>query len=79
MAILSVDQMRRRVAEVYRSDSWKIRVATMPDAQVIAIYYRFDREGRFDPNYKKPKRGKRIEINPVDEYGGVQLTFDDIL
>lgn len=83
MATLNVDQMRRLVAGVYRSDSWKIKVAMMPDSQVIAIYCRFNREGRFTPVYderkKKPKRGKRIETNPVEDFGGVQLTFDDIL
>jgi hypothetical protein len=67
--------MRRLVAGAYRSDSWKIKVAMMPDSQVIAIYCRFNREGRFDPGYKKPKKQTK---NPVD-YGGVQLTFDDIL
>ena len=35
---MSVEQMRAKISEVYESDRWRLRVKTMPDNQVIAIY-----------------------------------------
>ena len=50
---MSIDEMRDRIAKVYPGEKWKRKVANMYDDQVIAVYYKFAREGRFNPDYKK--------------------------
>ncbi len=43
---LTVSQMREKIREAYSSDSWAKRVRNMPDDQVIAIYYKFLKQGK---------------------------------
>lgn len=40
MATISIDQMRKVVADRYPGTSWKIKVKNMPDDQILAIYMR---------------------------------------
>ena len=51
MSYLTVDEMRCAIKKVYYSPAWFRKVAAMYDNQVIAIYYRFLADGKFD---KKP-------------------------
>lgn len=78
--------MRQRVADAYDGLSWKEKVERMPDYQVVAIYYKFLKDGKFDE--KKPRRsdvGSQVKSVwaveepslPVEE-PSQQLTFDDI-
>lgn len=46
---------RNMIASVYDSVSWKRKVRDMGDGQVLAIYYKFLAEGKFD---KKPEKKK---------------------
>ena len=43
---MSVDEMREKVAYAYGGDNWKKRVRFMPDDQIIALYYKFKKNGR---------------------------------
>lgn len=43
---MSVEQMRESILKAYSTDSWKAKVKKMEESQVIAIYYKFLREGR---------------------------------
>lgn len=54
---MGIDQMRNEIEKVYPYDSWKRKVAFMGENQVVAVYYKFLGEGRFDakPLPKKPK------------------------
>lgn len=66
---MTVQQMRNKIISVYEGMAWRRRVENMPDDQVIAIYYRFLEDGKFN----QPKKKKAIE----SEYDpGIQLTFD---
>lgn len=37
---MSIAQMRAELLKLYASDSWRRKVMTMPDYQVLAIYRR---------------------------------------
>lgn len=43
---MTVEQMRNNISKAYKSDSWQAKVRKMTDANVIAVYYKFLREGR---------------------------------
>lgn len=43
-----VDQMRKALEDVYPVDRWLHKVSRMSDEQVMAVYYRFLYDGRFD-------------------------------
>ena len=44
---MTVEQMRAEVIKVYsQSDSWAFKVRKMSDNQVIAIFRRFQRDGK---------------------------------
>lgn len=40
---MSVEQMRQYLLAQYPSESWKSKVKKMSDAQIVAIYKRFQR------------------------------------
>ena len=37
---------RQQVTAAYPSESWKYKVSKMSDQQVLAIYFRFKKEGK---------------------------------
>lgn len=65
---MSVEEMREKIGKIY-GGKWKYKVFRMPHNQVIAIYYKFLAEGRFDRH--KPSK------NPDDDLE--QITIWDIL
>lgn len=66
---MTVSQMRNAIIKVYTgSKTWKKRVEKMHDEQVIAIYYDFEKKGRFKEKIHKP--------NPKPSEG-TQLSFFD--
>ena len=50
---MDIYDMRAAITSVYPNATWRDRVAKMYDDQVIAIYYKFLRDGKFD---KKPRK-----------------------
>lgn len=62
---MSVREMRAAISKAYESATWRDKVKTMPDNQVIAIYYSMLTGKRLDRN--RPKH------NPN------QISMDDIL
>lgn len=67
MAYLSVDEMRQAIKKPYSGVGWARRVANMHDMQVIAVYYKFLEEGKFD---RKP-----LPVNKKEEKQ-IQAWFD---
>lgn len=43
-----VEQMRKALEDVYPVDRWLHKVSRMSDEQVMAVYYRFLYDGKFD-------------------------------
>ena len=44
---MSVEQMRCAVSDAYKhSSTWSNRVKSMPDNQIIALYYKFRANGK---------------------------------
>lgn len=43
---IQISKMREKISEVYSSDNWQKRVRSMPNDQVIAIYYKFLKKGK---------------------------------
>lgn len=43
---LQISQMREKIREVYSGDGWVKRVQNMPNDQVIALYYKFLKQGK---------------------------------
>lgn len=68
---MTIEQMRKNISRVYSGVGWKTKVDRMEDSQVLAVYYSFLKNNRFQEKKK---------IHP-DARGLLprQLTFDDIL
>lgn len=43
---MTISQMREKVMEAYSGDNWKKKVRSMPNDQIIAIYYKLLHKGR---------------------------------
>ena len=43
---LQISQMREKIREAYSGDSWAKRIRNMPNDQVIALYYKFLKQGK---------------------------------
>lgn len=43
-----IEQMRKALEDVYPVDRWLHKVSRMSDEQVMAVYYRFLYDGKFD-------------------------------
>ena len=56
---------RNALYDCYPTVTWKRRVREMPDNQVIAIYKKFEAEGRFDGTYR-PKEKPKEEFHQMD-------------
>lgn len=66
---MTIEKMRSKVAEVYRTDNWKRKVYLMPDDQVTAIYYTMKRRGFKKVAPRKPKEPgirKAVQISMFD-------------
>ena len=68
---MNVDQMRKELIKVYPGDAWRRKVNLMYDDQVIAIFYKFERDGKFLEYLKKKAEAKK-------HYDGVQLSIFDL-
>lgn len=64
---MSIEYMRRKVAEAYDGDSWKKRVSRMPDTQVEAIYDRLLESGKIEPRYLRNARIYRAGPRTMEE------------
>ena len=53
---MTVVNMRDHVKKEYVGDSWRKKVDQMTDAQVIAVYFRLQREGKDFRNVNKSKK-----------------------
>jgi hypothetical protein len=61
-----IDQMRNEIEKVYPGDSWKRKVALMDENQVIAVYYKFLHDGKFEPE-PLPRKPRAHQMT-FDEY-----------
>ena len=53
---MHVEAMRREVSNAYMNDTWRKRVKKMPDSQIIAIYKKFQVEGKLEKPIKKDQK-----------------------
>lgn len=66
---MTVRFMRREISKVYNNKTWDNKVAQMPDNQVIAIYFSFLEQGRFE----------RVDPEPVSKQQNHQITMFEYL
>lgn len=52
---MRVETMRAEIAKCYPAKKWQDRVKNMLPNQVIAIYKKFEKDGRFKRLKQKPK------------------------
>lgn len=45
---MTVSNMRKAITNVYPGEKWKKKVERMSDSQVMAIYYSFEKSGKFE-------------------------------
>ena len=57
---MSIDQKRRKIAQVYDSDQWLLKVLSMPEKQVAAIYRTMKERGQI-PKKKEKKNEPQYE------------------
>lgn len=70
---MDIEWYRDKVANVpkYQSPSWRNRVDRMPERQVIALYFRFKKDGLYDNRKKLPKKDtKGYQYTIFDFIGG---------
>ena len=62
---MNINQMRKQVAkDSGYGPAWERRVELMDDAQVIAIWHKFNELGTFEEAKRKLKRdGKQLSMN----------------
>ena len=65
---MDIEKMKAAIIEVYPNNTWKHRVLyQMSDAQIVAVYYSFQRTGRFDKSKSKKTKGpKPVQISIFD-------------
>ncbi len=63
---MTIEQMRTYVAERYPGKEWKHRVKCMPDSQVMAIYYRFEKSPVKKEVKPEEKPGEKYEQLMMD-------------
>ena len=61
---MTIYQMRAAIASVYSGEKWKRKVQNMPEDQIIAVYYSFLENGRFN---SKPKSCESVKRSCTDE------------
>lgn len=64
---MTPELMRKEIKKVYNNKKWSSKVDRMLDNQVMAIYFRMLKDGKFEK-----KESEKPQI-------GRQLTFNDIL
>jgi hypothetical protein len=65
---MSYEEMRTAIRGVYHTESWNKKVDNMLDSQVVAIYLKFKREGKFDKYSEETKFEKECgsgRLTPV--------------
>ena len=71
---MTVNQMRNKIADVYKGPRWRAEVLQMPDRQVIAIYKDMAKRGAFEPKKPFPAAMKLYE-----EPDCIQMTIWDYM
>ncbi len=59
---MTIQQMREWLYSVYQNGTWRNKVDRMPDNQIIAVYKKFEAEGRFNKKKKEP-RAVQLKMN----------------
>lgn len=85
MALVSIDSMRKSIADRYTGSEWKRKVEKMSDRQVFAIFRRFVAEENKrikekNKAYAKRRAEKiaRERDETASESHVVQISFEDI-
>jgi hypothetical protein len=76
---MNVEQMREAIMYVYSSESWKRKVSNMPDDQVIAIYFDFNRKGYLEKPPRDSGRKFETKTNDISKNKAVQISIYDLL
>jgi hypothetical protein len=54
--------MRDAIRGVYHTESWNEKVDNMLDEQVVAVYLKFKKQGKFDTYSEEPKQAPKVEV-----------------
>jgi hypothetical protein len=80
MASITIDDARYIIGNVYDTKTWKQRVRTMPDNQVLAIYYSFLEKGKFNKPKIHNSAREPVQVKEPEVYfqadTAEQLSFD---
>ena len=73
---MTVREMRYYISKVYPGKGWKDKVAKMPEDQVMAVYFSFLENGRFNKKKEEVKAPVKKAGALFTPYIGEQLKFD---
>ena len=62
---MTIQQMKDAIVNVYKTPSWRKKVETMYDDQVIAIYHDFLHRGKLGKVLKNARPKKIDEVEPT--------------
>lgn len=76
MPNVTVAQARKIISSLYSSPVWKEKCKTMPDKQVLAIYFSSCERDAFSKQEKKRKEKRKRERVRYEDDHGEQLSFE---
>lgn len=74
---MTIQQMKDAIVTVYDTASWKKKVASMYDDQVIAIYHDFSSRGKLGKVLRKERPGAAEKREESKKYQ--QMTIYDFM
>lgn len=76
---MKIETIRSEITKVYSNDIWAKKVQKMPDHQAIAIWYSFQKAGKFDrPIVVKPKNlGRSQAFEQISMFDNMIFGYDE--
>lgn len=72
---MDIEQMRKKISLVYSNKTWETRVKNMGPNQILAVYHRFLKDGRF----KGSKAAKSSKPSKLEGFKPTQIIFDEYI
>lgn len=59
---MEIEKMKKELYNVYPNNTWFNKVNSMPDNQVLAIFYKFKEKGKFEKKKEKKTNEEQLSF-----------------